>query len=64
MCAEPRNGTMHIFMPPLSSLEKYLELVTAIEATAEELGMPVVLEGYEPPSDPRLSTSASPPTPA
>ena len=54
MCAEPRNGTMHIFMPPLSSLEKYLELVTAIEATAEELGMPVVLEGYEPPSDPRL----------
>jgi uncharacterized protein (DUF2126 family) len=42
MCAEPRNGTMHIFMPPLASLENYLELVAAIEATAADLGMPVV----------------------
>jgi uncharacterized protein (DUF2126 family) len=55
MCAEPRNGTMHIFMPPLASLENYLELVAAIEATAADLGMPVVIEGYEPPSDPRLT---------
>jgi uncharacterized protein (DUF2126 family) len=55
LCAEPRNGVLYIFMPPLSALEEYLELVAAIEATAEEIGMPVLLEGYEPPGDPRLA---------
>ncbi|MDD3352034.1 transglutaminase family protein [Zoogloea sp.] len=55
LCAEPRNGTLHLFMPPLASLEKYLALVAAIEITAEELGTPVVIEGYEPPADPRLT---------
>jgi len=54
MCAEPRNGVLYIFMPPVDSLEDYLELTAAIEATAAELGFPLVLEGYEPPKDPRL----------
>ena len=34
MCAEARNGVLYIFMPPTGRLEDYLELVTAIEATA------------------------------
>ncbi len=55
LCAEPRDGRLYLFMPPLAELEHYLELVAAIEATAAELRCPVVLEGYEPPSDPRLS---------
>jgi uncharacterized protein (DUF2126 family) len=55
MCAEPRNGTLYIFMPPTSRLEDYLELVSAVEATAEDLETPVVLEGYEPPRDTRLN---------
>nr|WP_251701906.1 transglutaminase family protein [Pseudomonas boanensis] len=54
LCAEPREGRLYLFMPPLAELESYLELVAAIEATAGELGCPVLLEGYEPPSDPRL----------
>ncbi len=45
---------LYIFMPPLQRLEDYLDLLAAIEATAEELGMKIVLEGYPPPRDPRL----------
>lgn len=54
LCAEPREGRLYLFMPPLGELEAYLELVAAIEATAGALACPVLLEGYEPPRDPRL----------
>jgi uncharacterized protein (DUF2126 family)/transglutaminase-like putative cysteine protease len=54
LSAEPRDGRLHIFFPPTASLEDYLELVGAVEATAQSLDVPVVLEGYEPPRDPRL----------
>ncbi len=48
------SGVMYIFMPPLARLEDYLDLLSAVEATAEELGVKIVLEGYPPPRDPRL----------
>ncbi|HEY1103131.1 MAG TPA: transglutaminase family protein, partial [Burkholderiaceae bacterium] len=48
------SGVMYIFMPPLQRLEDYLDLLAAIEATAEAQGVQVVLEGYPPPRDPRL----------
>ena len=54
LCIETRDGTVHIFMPPLYSLESYIELIAALEAVAENLSMPVIIEGYEPPKDPRL----------
>ncbi|MDT4809932.1 hypothetical protein FQZ97_428340 [compost metagenome] len=63
LCAEPRDGRLYLFMPPLAELEHYLELVAAIEATAAELRCPVLLEGYEPPSDPRLSNFRVTPDP-
>jgi uncharacterized protein (DUF2126 family)/transglutaminase-like putative cysteine protease len=63
LCAQSRNGTLYLFMPPTHQLEHYLELVTAIEATAAELDTPVVLEGYEPPKDPRLNRFSVTPDP-
>ena len=54
MCFEPRDGNLHIFMPPVDRLEDYLGLLHAIEATATELDLPVVIEGYLPPTDYRL----------
>ncbi len=55
LSAEPRDGRLYLFMPPLAELGDYLELVSVIEDTARALNMPVILEGYEPPSDPRLT---------
>lgn len=54
LCAEARNGVLYLFMPPMSELEHYLRLVTAIESVARDLRQPVLLEGYEPPGDPRM----------
>ncbi|MEM7798985.1 MAG: transglutaminase family protein, partial [Chloroflexota bacterium] len=51
---EPRGGKLFIFMPPLDYLEHYLSLIAIIEKTAEELDLPIVIEGYEPPTDWRL----------
>jgi uncharacterized protein (DUF2126 family)/transglutaminase-like putative cysteine protease len=48
------SSHLYLFMPPLQRLEDYLDLLAAIETTAAELGVRVVLEGYPPPRDPRL----------
>jgi uncharacterized protein (DUF2126 family)/transglutaminase-like putative cysteine protease len=48
------GGVMYVFMPPFTSLDDYLDLLTAVEATASDLGMHIVLEGYPPPRDARL----------
>jgi uncharacterized protein (DUF2126 family)/transglutaminase-like putative cysteine protease len=48
------SGVLYVFMPPLARLEDYLDLLAAVEATAEDLGMRIVLEGYQPPRDPRM----------
>jgi uncharacterized protein (DUF2126 family) len=55
LCVEPRNGRLHLFLPPVRKLEDYLEIVTAIENSAAELRLPVVIEGYTPPNDRRIN---------
>jgi uncharacterized protein (DUF2126 family)/transglutaminase-like putative cysteine protease len=54
LCVEPRSGRLHIFLPPVDRIEDYLELIGSIEDTARALGTAVRLEGYTPPSDPRV----------
>lgn len=55
MCIHIVEGRIHIFLPPQDLLEHYLELVAAIHLTANELNTPVILEGYEPPSEGKLN---------
>ena len=54
LCIQPRDGKLYIFMPPVEYVADYLDLVAAIEDTAGFLNMPVVLEGYALPFDPRI----------
>ncbi|MBL8571001.1 MAG: transglutaminase family protein [Phreatobacter sp.] len=63
LAVEPRDGRLCVFMPPTERLEDYLELLTATEATAKALGLPVHVEGYPPPADPRLDVIKVTPDP-
>ncbi|ACR11328.1 conserved hypothetical protein [Teredinibacter turnerae T7901] len=54
LCFEAREGRLHLFLPPLQTLDAYVNLIAAISTVAEQLDIPVVIEGYEPPRDPRL----------
>jgi len=60
---EPRDGHLHVFMPPAETVEDYLELIAAVEDTAAELGTPLFIEGYTPPYDPRLAHFSVTPDP-
>ena len=57
------SAVLYVFMPPLERLEDYLDLVVAIEATARDLKMQIVMEGYPPPRDPRLKALSVTPDP-
>jgi len=63
MAVEVRDGQLCVFMPPVERLEDYLELISVIEMTAADLAMPVHIEGYSPPSDPRLNVIRVTPDP-
>ncbi|UBF26080.1 transglutaminase family protein [Kovacikia minuta CCNUW1] len=46
-----RRGTVHVFLPPLTSARSFVDLVGAIEDTVATTQIPVVIEGYTPPAN-------------
>ncbi len=54
LCLEPREGRLHVFLPPMKTTEDFIELIAAIEKTATTLAVPIILEGTPPAYDPRI----------
>ena len=63
LCIEPREGRLHIFLPPVDETEDFLDLVATIEQTAALLSMKVMLEGTPPAFDARLTVVKVTPDP-
>jgi len=63
LCVEAREGRLHVFLPYATKLADYLDLLAAVEDTCQYLNKPVWLEGYAPPSDPRLRSFSVTPDP-
>jgi uncharacterized protein (DUF2126 family)/transglutaminase-like putative cysteine protease len=63
LCVQPRDGRLHIFMPPVAKTEDYLDLVAGIETAVTSMGVPVIIEGETPPKDPRINKLAVTPDP-
>jgi len=57
LVAEVRDGLLYVFMPPTDTLEDFLDLIARVESAAAKVEQPLVIEGYGPPPDPRLTST-------
>ncbi|MFN3254980.1 MAG: DUF2126 domain-containing protein [Ilumatobacter sp.] len=60
---EIRDGHLCVFLPPVEQAERAVELLAAVEDVAGSIDVPIVIEGYPLPRDPRLSTLVVTPDP-
>lgn len=63
LVVEVREGKLFVFFPPTTNLDHYLNLVSAVERTAKKMKVPVLIEGYDPPSDKRIEKMMITPDP-
>ncbi|MUL84401.1 MULTISPECIES: DUF2126 domain-containing protein [unclassified Mycolicibacterium] len=63
LVAEIRSGFLYIYLPPTEELDDFVDLVARIESAVADLDTPVVIEGYGPPTDPRIASTSITPDP-
>ena len=63
LVAQLRDGHVHVFLPPVADADTAVLALQRVEAAAASAGVPVVLEGYLPPHDPRLAVLVVAPDP-
>jgi uncharacterized protein (DUF2126 family)/transglutaminase-like putative cysteine protease len=63
LTVQVREGNLYVFMPPLKHASEYIALLGAIELVASAMHVPVAIEGYAPPRDPRLRVLGVTPDP-
>jgi uncharacterized protein (DUF2126 family)/transglutaminase-like putative cysteine protease len=63
MVAEVRDGLLYVFLPPTEELDDFVDLITRIETAAAKIDCALIIEGYGPPTDPRLTAMSVTPDP-
>jgi uncharacterized protein (DUF2126 family) len=63
LCTEVRDGKLYVFLPPLAKIEEFIVLLDALADIATQLKLPLSIEGYQPPFDPRVQKLAVTPDP-
>ena len=63
LCMEVRDKELYVFLPPLRSAGSYIVLLAALERAASSVDISLIIEGYEPPNDPRLQNFRITPDP-
>ncbi|MDF1827738.1 MAG: transglutaminase family protein [Legionellaceae bacterium] len=63
LAVEMEQDEIHVFLPPLTRIEHFLELIAAVERVVEQLNQPLIITGYAPPKDLRLASFSVTPDP-
>ena len=63
LAIEPRDGHLYVFLPPFEDALDFAAMVAAVEEAATKTELPLRIEGYAPPSDPRLNVIKVTPDP-
>ncbi|MCG9889899.1 MAG: transglutaminase family protein [Thermosynechococcaceae cyanobacterium MS004] len=63
IAAEVRDGMLCVFLPPMISTHSFAELIQALDQTAQQLNLPIHLEGYGPPMNAGIDCFAITPDP-